>query len=106
VVKFAFRQTTSAGLLAGLLMASFAPLAAQPTRPGASAGYGQGQRQTRDDTARYATPLERVDSRVASRVQSRIRNRIDQYYDPQANAVSPFEVAGAQARTAGRRPRR
>ena len=44
----------------------------------------------------------RIDSRVQNRVQSRIRNRIDRYYDPQANAVSPFKVAGDQARTAGK----
>lgn len=66
-----------------------------------------GQRQTRDQLAADAgiEPMARINSRVQNRVQSRIRNRIDRYYDPQANAVSPFVVAGDQARTAGR-PRR
>lgn len=38
-------------------------------------------------------PLERQDTRIANRVESRIRNRIDRYYDPLANAESPFKVA-------------
>lgn len=66
-----------------------------------------GQRQTRELVAQDAgiEPMGRIDSRIQNRVQSRIRNRIDRYYDPQANATSPFEVAGYQARAAGR-PRR
>lgn len=66
-----------------------------------------GQRQSRELLSQDAgiEPMARINSRVQNRVQSRIRNRIDRYYDPQANAVSPFEVAGDQARTAGR-PRR
>lgn len=66
-----------------------------------------GQRQTRELLSQDAgiEPMARINGRVQNRVQSRIRNRIDRYYDPQANAASPFEVAGDQARTAGR-PRR
>ena len=66
-----------------------------------------GQRQNREQIAQDAgiEPMGRINSRVQNRVQSRIRNRIDRYYDPQANAASPFEVAGDQARAAGR-PRR
>ncbi len=66
-----------------------------------------GQRQTRDEVAVEAgiEPMGRINGRIQNRVQSRIRNRIDRYYDPQANATSPFAVAGDQARTAGR-PRR
>lgn len=66
-----------------------------------------GQRQNREQIAQDAgiEPMGRINSRVQNRVQSRIRNRIDRYYDPQANAASPFQVAGDQARTAGR-PRR
>lgn len=66
-----------------------------------------GQRQTREQVAAEAgiEPMGRVNSRIQNRVQSRIRNRIDRYYDPQANAASPFAVAGDQARAAGR-PRR
>lgn len=60
-----------------------------------------GQRQRADDT-QGIEPMARIANRVANRVQSRIRNRIDRYYSPQANATSPFEAAGEQARTAGR----
>lgn len=72
-----------------------------------SAAGQTGQRQTRDDVAAEAgiEPMGRINGRIQNRVQSRIRNRIDRYYDPQANATSPFAVAGDQARTAGR-PRR
>lgn len=72
-----------------------------------SAAGQTGQRRTREQIARDAgiEPMARINTRIQNRVQSRIRNRIDRYYDPQANAVSPFEVAGDQARTAGR-PRR
>lgn len=72
-----------------------------------SAAGQTGQRQTREEVAAEAgiEPMGRIANRVQNRVQSRIRNRIDRYYDPQANATSPFAVAGDQARTAGR-PRR
>lgn len=85
-----------------------APARAPETERGevAQSAVGQaGQRQTREDIAKDARPMARIDSRIQNRVHSRIRNRIDRYYDPQANAASPFEVAGEQARTAGR-PRR
>lgn len=71
-------------------------------------GSGQaGQRQTRDQVAQDAgiEPMGRITNRIQNRAQTRIRNRIDRYYDPQANATSPFVVAGDQARNAGRRPR-
>ncbi len=61
-----------------------------------------GQRQTREDSAPNIQPMGRINSRVTNRVQSRIRNRLDRYYDPQANAASPFEIAGEQTRRAGR----
>jgi len=81
-----------------------------PTRQGETARSvaGQtGQRQTRELLSQDAgvEPMARINGRIQNRVQSRIRNRIDRYYDPQANAASPFEAAGDQARTAGR-PRR
>ena len=59
-----------------------------------------GQRQTRDTTAGIA-PLKRLDTRVANRVQTRLRTRIDRYYEPQANATSPFKVAGEATRRQG-----
>lgn len=72
-----------------------------------SAAGQTGQRQTREELAAEVgiEPMGRINGRIQNRVQSRIRNRIDRYYDPQANATSPFAVAGDQARTAGR-PRR
>lgn len=78
-----------------------------PTRIGNTADTGSGevgQRQTRE-AAPNIRPLGRIDNRIDNRVQNRIRNRIDRTYDPQANATSPFEVAGEQAKAAGR-PRR
>ena len=72
----------------------------------ANAGNGQvGQRQSRADAAPSALPLDRVQGRIASRVQNRLRNRIDRFYDPQANAMTPFLVAGDRIRTASA-PRR
>lgn len=63
-----------------------------------------GQRQTRERLSQDAgiEPMARIDSRIQNRVQSRIRNRIDPYYDAQANATSPFKVAGDQVRVSGR----
>ncbi|PCG09100.1 hypothetical protein COA17_09415 [Sphingomonas ginsenosidimutans] len=60
-----------------------------------------GQRQNRDTAAMEVTgqPMARISNRIANRVQSRLRNRIDQNYDPQANAASPFRVAGDRARS-------
>jgi hypothetical protein len=60
-----------------------------------------GQRQTREQAAPAlgVNPMARVNSRIPNRVQSRMRNRIDQYYDPSANARSPFVIAEAQARS-------
>ena len=75
----------------------------------ASSAVGQaGRRQTREQTAQQTgiEPMARIDARIQNRVQARIRNRIDRYYDPQANATSPFVVAGDQTRAANRRLRR
>jgi hypothetical protein len=46
--------------------------------------------------------MVRINNRIANRVQSCLRARIDRNYDPQANASSPFDVAGEEARTPGR----
>lgn len=66
-----------------------------------------GQRQTLEQVKQDTgiEPMGRITSRIQSRAQTRIRNRIDRYYDPLANATSPFVVADEQARTAGRRRR-
>lgn len=80
----------------------------RPVSPGSAAqsSVGRaGERQTRG-TIKGISPIGRVDSRVPSRVQARLRNRIDRYYDPQANAVSPFAVAADLVRRQGQAPRR
>lgn len=72
---------------------------------GSNADVGSGivgQRQTREDSGVNIAPMGRIESRITNRVQSRIRNRIDRYYDPSANAASPFEVAGDQVRKSPR----
>lgn len=79
---------------------------AAPVTRTVDTGNGQiGQRQTRQDATPSTMPFDRVDNRVSSRVQNRIRNRIDRYYDPQANATSPFTVASDQARRRTTQPR-
>lgn len=40
----------------------------------------------------------RINNRISNRVESRIRNRIDRFYNPQANALAPFKVDGANTR--------
>ncbi len=85
-----------------------APLPDTPPGQTATSTAGRaGQRRTREQIAQDAgiEPMGRINGRIQNRVQSRIRNRIDRYYDPQANATSPFAVAGDQLRTAGRRVR-
>lgn len=42
-------------------------------------------------------PLARLGSRIPNRVQNRLRNRIDRYFDPRANATSPFVIAKEEA---------
>ncbi len=83
---------------------SYEQLQAEQAARTATTAVGEvGQRQTREDDPTNVAPLGRINSRVENRVQNRLRNRIDRYYDPLANAASPFEVAGDRARTAGRR---
>ncbi len=82
-----------------------APAAAQEQAPQqagqvAESAVGEvGQRQTRDQAPANIEPMGRINNRIANRVQNRIRNRIDRYYDPRANATSPFEVAADQVQT-------
>lgn len=72
----------------------------------AKSSAGQvGRRQTREEAAAKINPLAAVNGRLQNRVESRLRTRIDRYYDPQANTLSPFKVAGEETRIAGR-PRR
>ena len=81
---------------------------AEPSQVATSSVGKTGQRQTREITSEDAgiKPMARINDRIQNRVQSRIRNRIDRFYDPQANALSPFKDAGEEARTAGRKLRR
>ena len=69
----------------------------------ADTGIGEvGRRQTARDGPVMREPLDRIDSRINNRVQNRIRNRIDRYYDPTANAMSPFERAERETQTGPR----
>lgn len=70
----------------------------QPQEVAESAIGKVGQRQTREMTQTHVEPMSRINNRIANRVQNRIRNRLDRYYDPQANATSPYAVAAEQAR--------
>lgn len=97
-------RRTGAIAAVALLAAAF-PATAQETTGGhvATSAVGEaGQRRTKEQGVTGIQPMARIDSRIENRVQSRIRNRIDRYYDPQANASSPFKIAGDQARTAGK----
>jgi hypothetical protein len=105
------------GILVALLLAPLPSMAQTQSqrqtqneqRPGrvAESAVGEvGQRQTRERPQANIEPMSRINSRIANRVQNRIRNRIDRYYNPQANATSPFEVAADRARDAGSRDRR
>lgn len=91
------------------LLLTFAVLAtpaigqeAVPGRVADSAVGEVGQRQSRDQLETGTLPTARLNGRIQNRVQSRIRNRIDRYYNPTANATSPFQVASDEARTAAR----
>ena len=79
---------------------------AQPTnRPGqtAESAVGQvGERQVRGRT-KGIEPMARINNRVQNRVQNRLRNRIDRYYDPVADAASPFATAETETERAARR---
>lgn len=80
------------------------PAAAQtaknPVGGVADTGNGQiGQRQTSAQAGLNIEPLGRISIRLQNRIQNRIHNRIDANYDPQANARSPFEIAGDQLKT-------
>ncbi|WEK44375.1 MAG: hypothetical protein P0Y64_06100 [Candidatus Sphingomonas colombiensis] len=88
-----------------VLMAGVSPVLAQEVKGGHVAGSAvgeAGQRQTKEQGVTGIKPMARINSRIPNRVQSRIGNRIDRYYDPYANATSPFATAGDQARTAGK----
>lgn len=69
----------------------------------ATSSAGQaGHRQTKELGVTGIEPMARIDNRIQNRVQSRLRNRLDRYYDPQANAASPFAIASDKARRAGK----
>lgn len=93
-------------LIIGASAVTASPVTAQEIGGGqvARSAAGQaGQRQTRNNAAEEGIlPLDRINSRITNRVESRLRNRIDRFYDPQANATSPFDIAGERARAATR----
>lgn len=72
-----------------------------PSSEVAQSSIGQaGVRQTISNNQTNIEPTGRLNNRIANRVQNRIRNRIDRYYDPTANATSPFEVAAEKVTSA------
>jgi len=84
-----------------------APPVSSQNRQGETARSGAGQvglRQSREQVEAETgiEPMGRINGRIQNRVQARIRNRIDRYYDPRANATSPFAVASEQAAALGR----
>ena len=89
------------------LQPSLPPTILPSTRSDQGATSLAGQRQTREQVALASgvAPMGRISARIENRVQSRVRNRIDRYYDPQANASAPFEVAAEQLRTTARQRR-
>lgn len=77
-----------------------APVMAQEQSAGRasdSAAGRMGERQLKEAPIANIAPMARVNGRISNRVQSRFRNRIDRYYDPRANASSPFSVAAEEA---------
>jgi hypothetical protein len=85
------------------------PTLAPPARTPVDPVDQFGQRQTREGIAKETgiEPLGRINNRIQNRVEARLRNRIDRNYNPQANTISPFVVAGDQARVIGAaRPKR
>lgn len=68
-----------------------------------SAAAKIGARKTNAEVG--VNPLNRQESRIMNRVESRIRNRIDRYYDPLANAESPFVVANEKTLRQGSKKR-
>ncbi|WP_265313335.1 hypothetical protein [Sphingomonas lycopersici] len=90
-------------------MLTTTPAMAQKVTAGrvANSAVGEvGKRQTKEQGVIGIEAMARVDNRIQNRVQSRIRNRIDRYYDPEANAISPFAVASDKARNAVKARRR
>lgn len=97
-------------ILSGAVLLFGAPSATAQQAAGgqvaASAAGQVGQRQTRGEAVANIEPMARLDSRIQNRIQSRLRTRVDRDYNPEADAVSPFETAADRARTAGRTRRR
>lgn len=73
----------------------------QAGRTGETGAGEVGQRQTDQQISPDFEALGRISTRIENRVQNRIRSRIDRDYDPQANALSPFERASEETRTPG-----
>lgn len=69
-----------------------------PGRNASSSSGVAGERQSPGLTPGSADPYAKISTRISNRVENRIRNRIDRYYDPLANATSPYAVAAEQAR--------
>lgn len=105
-LKMVWRQAYSLSVLMVVAVPSNAQVntirMSAPRQLPLTSGVVVGQRQTTSTTVPATIPGSRTNNRINSRVQSRIRNRIDRNYDPQANALSPFNVADDQIRSQAR----
>lgn len=105
VVAPAIAQTTGGTPYPDAVQSTQPPQPSQ--RPGETAQSAVGQvglRQSQGQLARELNtkPMARLENRIQNRIEARVRNRIDRYYDPKANATSPFSIAGEQLRKTGR----
>lgn len=98
-------QTTGDAPYPGAVQSAQPPQPSQRLGETAKSTVGQvGLRQSQGQLAQElnAKPMARLENRIQNRIESRVRNRIDRYYDPKANATSPFSIAGEQLRKTGR----
>ena len=90
-----------------VIIAAWPSLAfAQEAISGHTPSSSVGQAGQRENPGQPMMDIGIIDSRIQNRVQSRIRNRIDRFYNPQANAVSPFKAANDQIKNSSRQIQR
>ncbi len=66
-----------------------------------SPATSEGKRKANEDSVIDGiTPTARLNSRISNRVETRVQNRIGRFNYPQASALAPFKVSGANTRGA------
>lgn len=93
-------------LIGAIVVAWSTPTLAQNVIAGRVPTSSVGQVGQRGDPGQPMKNVGPIESRIQNRVQSRIRNRIDRFYNPQANAASPFDAASDQTKNSSRAIRR